>query len=144
MGIAKSGERELIQVTIIDYFSSTVLLDRLIYPDVELKDYGETEGDMEAGHSRGACIAGRDQARAAAWRFVWPDTVVVGHAARNDLTALRYRYTRRLLIHTRECENKCWGSEGNAPTHQHRLGRQKSAWSSREGTGGSHSLRGVL
>jgi RNA exonuclease 1 len=33
---------------------------------------------------------GKDRARKAVWQFVGPNTVVVGHSAHNDLTALRW------------------------------------------------------
>jgi hypothetical protein len=39
MGIAQSGERELIRIALIDYFTSAVLVDHLVYPDVEIQDY---------------------------------------------------------------------------------------------------------
>lgn len=95
MGTAQSGESELIRVTLIDYFTSAVLVDCLICPDAEMKSYrtqysGVTRKDMEDARSQGTCIMGRDKARAAVLQYVGPQTVVVGHAAHNDLTALRW------------------------------------------------------
>jgi RNA exonuclease 1 len=99
MGTAQSGESELIRVTLVDYFSSTILVDPLVCPDVQMNHYntrfsGVTKRDMERARLRGACIMGRDQARAMVWRFVGPNTVVVGHSAHNDLTALRWIHPR--------------------------------------------------
>jgi DNA polymerase III epsilon subunit-like protein len=95
MGTAASGDSELIRVTLIDYFSSAVLVDSLVYPDVEMSHYntrfsGVTKKDIEMARAKGTCFRGRDQARAAVWRFVGPNTVVVGHSAHNDLTAMRW------------------------------------------------------
>jgi RNA exonuclease 1 len=95
MGTAKSGDSELIRVTVIDYFSSSVLVDRLVYPNVEMEHYntrfsGVTRKHMAIALRERICIMGRDNARREVWRFVGPDTIVVGHSASNDLTALRW------------------------------------------------------
>lgn len=95
MGTAESGDNELIRVTLIDYFSSAVLVDSLVYPDVAMSHYntcfsGVTKKDMEMASARGRCFRGRDQARTAVWRFVGPNTIVVGHSAHNDLNAMRW------------------------------------------------------
>lgn len=95
MGTAKSGDSEVIRVTLIDYFSSDILIDSLVYPDVEMAHYntrfsGVTKKDMEFARARGKCFRGRNKARAGVWQFVGPDTVVVGHSPNNDLTAMRW------------------------------------------------------
>ncbi|RDL30332.1 uncharacterized protein BP5553_10210 [Venustampulla echinocandica] len=95
MGISKQGDSELIRVTLIDYFSSEVLVDSLVSPDVEMRDYvtrysGVTKRDMEIARNTRNCFFGRDNARMAVWRFVGPYTIVVGHSANNDLSALRW------------------------------------------------------
>ncbi len=95
MGVAESGESELIRVSVVDYFSCEVLLDSLVWPDVRMSHYstmfsGVTRQAMEDARRRRSCIFGRDNARNAVCRFVGPDTVVVGHAAQNDLTSLRW------------------------------------------------------
>jgi len=95
MGTAKSGDSELIRVTLIDYFSSAILVDHLVYPDVEMQHYntrfsGVTRREMEVVRRKGQCLMGKDRARKAVWQFVGPNTVVVGHSAHNDLTALRW------------------------------------------------------
>ena len=95
MGTAKSGDSELIRVTLVDYFSSAILIDSLVYPNVEMLHYntrysGVTRKDMEIARSTNRCIRGRDNARIAIWRFVGPKTVVIGHSANNDLAVLRW------------------------------------------------------
>ncbi|KAF3492147.1 3'-5' exonuclease [Arthroderma uncinatum] len=95
MGIAASGDSELIRLTLIDYFSSSTLIDSLVYPAVPMQDYqtrfsGVTRRDMEVARRQGRCILGRDNARRAVWQYVGPGTFVVGHSANNDLAALRW------------------------------------------------------
>ncbi|KAL2062502.1 hypothetical protein VTL71DRAFT_6768 [Oculimacula yallundae] len=98
MGNAKSGDSELIRVTLIDYFSSDVLVDKLVYPDVAMAHYntrfsGVTGKQMENARFSGQCLMGKKRAREAVWRFVGPHTIVVGHSAHNDLTAMRWIHT---------------------------------------------------
>jgi RNA exonuclease 1 len=95
MGTARSGDSELIRVTLIDYFSSAILVDSLVYPDVAMEHYntrfsGVTTGQMKLARKQGRCLMGKEQARAEVWKFVGPNTVVVGHSAHNDLTAMRW------------------------------------------------------
>lgn len=97
MGTAKSGDSELIRVTLIDYFSSTILVDSLVFPDVPMDHYntrfsGVSFGQMEAARRQGKCLMGKKRAREAVWQYVGPNTVVVGHAAHNDLTAMRWMH----------------------------------------------------
>ena len=83
MGTAKSGDSELIRVTLIDYFSSDVLVDKLVYPDVPMEHYntrfsGVSRKQMENARALGGCLMGKNRARDAVWKFVGPHTVVVG------------------------------------------------------------------
>ncbi|KAG5290411.1 3'-5' exonuclease [Histoplasma capsulatum G186AR] len=119
MGQAASGDSELIRITLIDYFSSAVLIDSLVYPSVKMEHYrtrfsGVSRRDMEAAKRAGSCIMGRDNARFAVWRYVGPETVVVGHSAHNDLESLRWIHTavvdtyiiEDLLEKKKNCESK--------------------------------------
>lgn len=95
MGTAKSGDSELIRVTLIDYFSSEVLVDKLVYPDVAMEHYntrfsGVTRKQMEDARRLKQCLMGKKMARAAVWRFVGPHTIVVGHSVHHDFTAMRW------------------------------------------------------
>jgi RNA exonuclease 1 len=95
MGVAESGESELIRVSVVDYFSCEVLLDSLVWPNVSMGYYntrfsGVSRHAMENARRTRSCIFGRDNARKAVCTFVGPDTVVVGHAAQNDLISLRW------------------------------------------------------
>jgi len=95
MGTALSGERELIQISAIDYFSGEVLINSLVWPDAAMLHYdtpfsGVSAGAIDVAHRAGACLRGRDGARRALFVFVGPATVVVGHGADNDLISLRW------------------------------------------------------
>ena len=114
MGINMDGESELIRITLIDYFTSEVLIDSLVYPDTELLHYntqysGITLSDITNAMSEGNCLYGRDEARKALWEFVGPQTIIVGHALYNDFNALRWVHgwvVDTLLIETRKEEKK--------------------------------------
>ncbi|KZL84489.1 rna exonuclease [Colletotrichum incanum] len=96
MGTAYDGESELIRVTLVDYFTSEILLDSLVYPQVAMQHYntkwsGVSRQQMNDARAKGKCITGGLAAvREAVWRWVGPETVVVGHAVHNDLASLRW------------------------------------------------------
>ncbi|OAQ93089.1 RNA exonuclease [Purpureocillium lilacinum] len=103
MGNAASGESELIRVSVVDFFTREVLLDKLVSPRVQMAHYntrysGITRQMMENARRRRTCLDGREAAREAIWRFVGPETIVVGHGAQSDLTSLRWIHT--LVIDT--------------------------------------------
>lgn len=104
MGTAVSGECELIRVTVIDYFTSEVLVDRLVYPKEKMAHYntrysGVTRGAMEKARAAKTCFFGRDQAREAVWKFVGPNTIIIGHSLNNDLRALRWIHSNVVDTH---------------------------------------------
>jgi RNA exonuclease 1 len=95
MGTAMSGDSELIQVTLIDYFSGAVLINNFVQPDVPMQHLntrfsGVSWLDINEAKKQGTCLAGKAGARAAIWKYVGLDTIVVGHGASNDLRALRW------------------------------------------------------
>ncbi|QDS72575.1 hypothetical protein FKW77_000900 [Venturia effusa] len=95
MGMSKAGDSELIRVTVVDYFTSTPLIDRLVWPDAELlhpntKYSGVTWAQLHYARNTSSCLFGIANARKAVWNFVGPETIVVGHAASNDLRSLRW------------------------------------------------------
>ncbi|KAM0245092.1 hypothetical protein ACHAQJ_010646 [Trichoderma viride] len=95
MGTASTGETELIRVSAVDYFSGAVLLDSLVYPDVKMIHYntkysGITRQNMENARRTRSCLFGRANARKALWKFIGPDTIIIGHSCHSDLTSLRW------------------------------------------------------
>ncbi|KAG5978511.1 hypothetical protein E4U55_006141 [Claviceps digitariae] len=109
MGTASSGESELIRISVVDYFTGAVLIDKLVYPSVRMAHYntrfsGVTRSAMEEARRKNNCILGRDAARKAVYEFVGPGTVVVGHGANGDLLCLRWIH--RVIIDTLLIEMK--------------------------------------
>lgn len=110
MGTASSGESELIRLSVVDFFTGAVLIDSLVYPSVKMAHYntrfsGVTRHTMDDSRRRRKCILGRDSARQALYKFVGPDTVVIGHAGHQDLTSLRWIHHRivdTLILETRK------------------------------------------
>jgi RNA exonuclease 1 len=99
MGTAASGDCELIRLTLIDYFTSQVLIDTLVWPDILMshlntKYSGVTWKSMREARNAKRCIFGRKNARALIWKFVSPETIVIGHGASSDLTSLRWIHPR--------------------------------------------------
>lgn len=95
MGTSADNDSELIRLTLIDYFSGDVLIDRLVWPSVRMLHYntrysGVTWQQMHEARRTGACIDGMAAARDEVWRFVGADTIVVGHGTQNDLSSLRW------------------------------------------------------
>ncbi|RCI11604.1 hypothetical protein L249_7514 [Ophiocordyceps polyrhachis-furcata BCC 54312] len=109
MGTAESGDSELIRVSVVDFFTRDILVDKLVMPDVKLAHYntrysGISKPMMDDALRRGNCFLGRDEARMAVLRLVGPNTVVVGHAGNQDLTSLRWIHP--LVIDTLCIEKK--------------------------------------
>jgi len=94
MGTAISGDSELIRISAIDYYTGEVLVNNLVEADQELAHLntrysGVTWSEMNRALRQGTCLTGKAGARAALWRFVGPDTIIMGHGVSNDLRALR-------------------------------------------------------
>ncbi|KAK1910064.1 hypothetical protein P3342_008238 [Pyrenophora teres f. teres] len=109
MGTAKTGDSELIRISAIDYFTGEVLVNNLVEPDLPMQNlntqysgvtFGQLNRDVRAGH----CLKGKSGAREALWRFVGPDTFIVGHGVNNDLRALRLIHPR--VVDSYLVENK--------------------------------------
>lgn len=110
MGTNEYGESELIRVSVIDYFTGAVLLDKLVWPDVKMKHYntkysGVTAKAMHEARRGRTCLFGRGAARKAIWKFVSPETVVIGHAVHGDLVSLRWIHHR--IVDTLLLEEAC-------------------------------------
>ncbi|TXC06396.1 hypothetical protein FocTR4_00010777 [Fusarium oxysporum f. sp. cubense] len=99
MGTAASGDCELIRLTLIDYFSSHVVIDKLVWPDVPMshlntKWSGVTWKMMYEARNKGKGVFGWRNARSLIWKFVSPETIVIGHGVKSDLTSLRWIHPR--------------------------------------------------
>ncbi|KAK0710674.1 ribonuclease H-like domain-containing protein [Lasiosphaeris hirsuta] len=99
MGTAFDGESELIRLSMVDYFSGAILIDKLVFPSVKIQHYntrwsGVTALQMDKAYRRGQCIMGMGAARREVLEFVGPGTIVVGHGAQNDFSSLRWIHHR--------------------------------------------------
>ena len=99
MGTAETGDSELIRLTMIDFFTGEMLINRFVVPGVRMAHWntrysGVTWPLVKAAMQNGEALRGRDAAREAVFRFVSPETVVVGHSLQNDFAALRWIHNR--------------------------------------------------
>ncbi|KAF5634187.1 rna exonuclease 3 [Fusarium sp. NRRL 52700] len=99
MGTAASSDTELIRLTLIDYFSSDVLIDKLVWPDVPMQHLntkwsGVTWKMMKEARNKRECLFGWKNSRSLIWKFVGPETIVIGHGVKSDLTSLRWIHPR--------------------------------------------------
>jgi RNA exonuclease 1 len=99
MGTAETGDPELIRVSAVDYFTGEILVNNIVNPDqpmqhLNTKYSGVTWGQMNHALRSRKALEGKAGARDALWRFVGPNTILVGHAVNNDLRALRWIHPR--------------------------------------------------
>jgi DNA polymerase III epsilon subunit-like protein len=118
MGVSTRGEVELIQIAAVDFFTGEVLLDSLVWPDVKMRHLqtrhsGVTWKMINAAARTKTCLWGRNAARGRLLQFVGPDTVIITHAGKNDLMALRWIHP--WIVDTMELEKR-------------RMGRVTQAW----------------
>lgn len=95
MGTGMTNESLCIRVSVVDYFTAEVLVDKLVFPDEPLLNYntrfsGVNHAQMTTAKSTGDCFFGIAAAREAIWKFVGPDTIVVAHSGQNDMNSLRW------------------------------------------------------
>jgi DNA polymerase III epsilon subunit-like protein len=107
MGTAANGDNELIRVSVIDFFTGAVLLDKLVFPLVPMAHYntkysGVSRSDMETARRKNQCLRGTTAARDAVMRFIGRQTIVIGHAVHNDLSSLRCIHHRIIDTHVLE------------------------------------------
>lgn len=90
-----TNESLCIRVSVVDYFTAEVLVDKLVFPDEPLLNYntrfsGVNHAQMDRAKAMGDCFFGIAAAREAIWKFIGPDTIVVAHSGQNDLNSLRW------------------------------------------------------
>ncbi|KAJ5379770.1 uncharacterized protein N7496_002198 [Penicillium cataractarum] len=109
MGVANTGEPELVRITAIDYFSGETLMDSLVFPQVKMwhlnKRFSGVDWPMlHKARKAGRIINGRDAARRQLWKFVGRDTIVIVHGGHNDFLCLRWIHCK--VIDTMDCESR--------------------------------------
>ncbi|KAI5807823.1 ribonuclease H-like domain-containing protein [Peziza echinospora] len=96
---AQTNGSELIQLCVVDYFTSETLLALLVHPRVPLLHYntkwsGITRKMMEAAVRANWYLSGWEEARERLFEFVDADTILIGHSLGNDLRALKVFHGR--------------------------------------------------
>lgn len=104
MGIATDGSPVILQLSVVDFFSGEVLVDNLISPSKPVASWQEKFSGinarrMEEEERAGRAFAGLGAARAAMFRFVGNNTIIVGHSAQCDLEALGISHDRVIDTH---------------------------------------------
>jgi RNA exonuclease 1 len=159
MGINKLGDSELIRLTLVDYFTTEILIDKLVYPDIEMKHFnttysGVTSAQLEQAKRRGDCLHGREAAREAVFDFVGPSTIVIGHSVENDLKALRWIHHQvvdTFVLEQRICDEEqkkeiaanALIQSGNAEQHDDQKTQPKEPKTTRQKGSGNLSLKTV-
>ncbi|KAH6686431.1 hypothetical protein F5X68DRAFT_15886 [Plectosphaerella plurivora] len=95
MGTSKDLEPEVIRLTLVDYFTSEVLIDSLVWPDIPMLHYntrysGVTRQQLNDARRNRQCIMGLDRAREMVWKYVDANTYVIGHSLSSDLSCMRW------------------------------------------------------
>ncbi|KAK8001744.1 hypothetical protein PG991_013966 [Apiospora marii] len=139
MGVTEEGESELIRVSVVDYFTSAVLLDSLVWPDVRMKDLstpfsGVSWKALNDARRNKTCLFGREKARKAVWSLISPETVVIGHGANNDLNILRWIHPN--IVDTLLVEQRLREKENEAKEQEAKTDDQQEAEIKPSGGGG--------
>jgi hypothetical protein len=109
MGVAYTGESELVRIAAVDYFTGETLLDALVFPQVKMwhlnsKYSGVNWPLLYKAREMGKTIPGHHAARRRIWDFVGPETIVVVHSGHQDFTSLRWLHKN--VIDTLNCESR--------------------------------------
>lgn len=115
MGTLKPGtslDSALIRLSMVDFFSGTTLIDKLVIPDAEMLHYntkysGVTFAMMRIARQRGEAIRGLSAAQELVFRYVDADTYIVVHGGSSDFLALRMIHPPDRIIDTHLLENWC-------------------------------------
>jgi DNA polymerase III epsilon subunit-like protein len=100
VGVGSNGcQSELGRISVIDYLTGEVLIDRLVQPTRKVKDWrsrfsGITKKTMEKAVANGLALHGWPEARTELWKYVDADTIIVGQALNHDFEVLKMWHTR--------------------------------------------------
>ncbi|GAP87671.1 putative RNA exonuclease 3 [Rosellinia necatrix] len=144
-GVA-GGAGEAILLCATDYITGAVLVNRLVCPreritQMRTQIHGIKKSALDEATSQGQALAGWEEARSELWKCIDDNTILVGHALKHDLSALR-------MIHPRVVDSGILS--GNAVGCRTQLGLQKLCSELlgieiRKGKGGIHNcLEDVL
>ncbi|KAE8411968.1 ribonuclease H-like domain-containing protein [Aspergillus pseudocaelatus] len=95
------GQNEVVQVCAVDVLSGEIVVDKGVIPTRPVTDWctpwsGMTPGRLEDMERKGKTVNGWEEARAEVLKFVDGETILVGHALKNDTRALGMNHTKVL------------------------------------------------
>ena len=95
------GQKEVVQVCAVDVLSGEIVVDKGVIPTRPVTDWctpwsGMTPGRLEDMKRKGKTVNGWEEARAEVLRFVDGETILVGHALKNDTRALGVNHAKVL------------------------------------------------
>ncbi|EPS27051.1 hypothetical protein PDE_01992 [Penicillium oxalicum 114-2] len=93
------NQSELAYLSAIDFLTGEILIDHHVQPKEKVTRWntrwsGVSVQSMKAARRKGKVIYGWEKARERLWRYADQETVLIGHAIRNDLDALRIVHPR--------------------------------------------------
>ncbi|KAI5849457.1 hypothetical protein DFP73DRAFT_540645 [Morchella snyderi] len=94
MGTSYTNSSELIQLSVVDYFTGESLIDMLVRPKVQLRSFntqysGVTREMMAQAIASGEYLDGVEGARNELWKWIDSTTILIGHSLHCDLRELR-------------------------------------------------------
>ncbi|GMG03640.1 unnamed protein product [Aspergillus oryzae] len=101
MVLVGPGQNEVVQVCAVDVLSGEIVVDKGVVPTKPVTDWctpwsGMTPQRLEDMKREGKTVNGWEEARAEVLKFVDGDTILVGHALRNDVRALKMQHAKVL------------------------------------------------
>jgi hypothetical protein len=115
MGVNVWGDKDLIRLTAVDYYSGEILIDNLVWPGFKLlhtnpRDTSITWERLETAHKAGKAIKGLDAARNLLFNFVGDKIILILHDGQEDLLSLR-------MMHHHIIDVKYFIERGDIPYH---------------------------
>lgn len=99
VGVGYSGSA-LVYICAVDFLTGEVLVDSLVYPpgiggvtDWRTRIHGIKKEDVLTARTNGTALLGVSGAREELFKFVGADTIIIGHAVRNDLKVLKFQHS---------------------------------------------------
>ncbi|KAJ5231862.1 uncharacterized protein N7469_006450 [Penicillium citrinum] len=109
-GVTKTGDPELVRVSMIDFFTGKILINSVVFPKADMLHLntrwsGVAWSMLYHARKTHTILEGRDHARREVWKFVGPETMVIVHSGgRKALEELRWIHKQ--VIDTEELESR--------------------------------------
>lgn len=119
MGTSVTNSCELIQLSVVDYFTGDVLIDSIVRPKVQMSHYntpysGITSQMMKRAIAEGEFLESFEGARAELQKWIDSETILVGHSLNHDLSQLHLIHP--LIVDSYICVPKLTSSGNSLKT----------------------------